>query len=112
MRVVGARLMCEAGLRIRSRKRRRLVSSSRHALPIVPNHLDRQFASDRPNRHWDSDLAYVRAPKTGCIWRSCSISTRAVVGWAIHHRMQQVLVHAALEMAAARRQPKEDVLLR
>jgi putative transposase len=102
MRVVGARLMCEAGLRIRSRKRRRLVSSSRHALPIVPNHLDRQFASD---------MAYVRAPKTGCIWRSCSISTRAVVGWAIHHRMQQVLVHAALEMAAARRQPKEDVLL-
>ncbi|MBX8538824.1 IS3 family transposase [Pseudomonas cichorii] len=37
--------------------RRRLVSSSRHALPIAPNRLDRQFASDRANRHW-----------VGCIW--------------------------------------------
>lgn len=33
------RLMREAGLRVRSRKRWRLVSSSRHALPITPNHL-------------------------------------------------------------------------
>ncbi|HBP0834746.1 IS3 family transposase [Pseudomonas aeruginosa] len=36
-----ARLMREAGLRVRSRKRWRLVSSSRHALPITPNYLDR-----------------------------------------------------------------------
>ncbi|HDV4112749.1 TPA: IS3 family transposase, partial [Pseudomonas aeruginosa] len=36
-----ARLMREAGLRVRSRKRWRLVSSSRHDLPIAPNHLDR-----------------------------------------------------------------------
>jgi putative transposase len=44
--------MRESGLRVRSLKRWRLVSSSRHALPIAPNHLDRQFASDRANRHW------------------------------------------------------------
>ncbi|XSS61147.1 DDE-type integrase/transposase/recombinase [Pseudomonas sp. B11] len=37
--------------------------------------------------------------------------SRAVVGWAIHHRMQQALVHATLEMAIARQQPKEEVLL-
>lgn len=29
----------------------------------------------------------------------------------MHHRMQQTLVHAALEIAVARRQPKEEVLL-
>ncbi|HCT2495806.1 TPA: IS3 family transposase [Pseudomonas aeruginosa] len=33
--------------------------------------------------------------------------SRAVVGWAMHHRMQQAL----LEMAVARRQPQEEVLL-
>lgn len=38
----------------------RLVSSGRHALPIAPNHLDRQFASDRANRDWVSDMTYVR----------------------------------------------------
>ncbi len=37
--------------------------------------------------------------------------SRAIVGRAMHHRMQQALVHAALEMAVARRQPKEQVLL-
>ncbi|EPF1836834.1 TPA: DDE-type integrase/transposase/recombinase [Pseudomonas aeruginosa] len=37
--------------------------------------------------------------------------SRAVVGWAMHHRMQQALVHAALEMAVARRQPQAEVLL-
>lgn len=29
----------------------------------------------------------------------------------MHHRMQQALIHAALEMAVALRQPKEEVLL-
>ncbi|CAH0143812.1 hypothetical protein SRABI70_00353 [Pseudomonas sp. Bi70] len=37
--------------------------------------------------------------------------SRAVFGWAMHHRMQQALVHAALETAGARRQPKTEVLL-
>ncbi len=107
-----ARLMREAGLRVRSRKRWRLVSSSRHALPIAPNHLDRQFASDRANRHWVSDMTYVRTAQ-GWLYLAVVLDlySRAVVGWAMHHRMQQALVHAALEMAVARRQPKEEVLL-
>ncbi|MBG0842138.1 DDE-type integrase/transposase/recombinase [Pseudomonas toyotomiensis] len=37
--------------------------------------------------------------------------SRAVVGWAMHHRIQQALVHAVLEMIVTRRQPKEEVLL-
>ncbi|WP_158300557.1 IS3 family transposase [Chromobacterium sp. ATCC 53434] len=37
--------------------------------------------------------------------------SRAIVGWAMHHRMQQELVHAALTMAVARRQPSGEVIL-
>ncbi|MDH0701302.1 IS3 family transposase [Pseudomonas toyotomiensis] len=37
--------------------------------------------------------------------------SRAVVGWAMHHRMQQALIHAAPERAVARRQPQTEVLL-
>lgn len=107
-----ARLMREAGLRVHSRKRWRLVSSSRHALPIAPNHLDRQFVSDRANRRWVSDMTYVRTAQ-GWLYLTVVLDlySRAVVGWAMHHRMQQALVHAALEMAVARRQPKEEMLL-
>lgn len=107
-----ARLMREAGLRVRSRKRWRLVSSSRHDLPIAPNHLDRQFVSDRANRHWVSDMTYVRTAQ-GWLYLAVVLDlySRAVVGWAMHHRMQQALMHAALEMAVARRQPQAEVLL-
>ena len=76
-----ARLMREAGLRVRSRKRWRLVSSSRHALPIAPNHLDRPFASDRANRHWVSDMTYVRTAQ-GWLYLAVVLDlySRAVVG--------------------------------
>lgn len=104
--------MREAGLRVRSRKRWRLVSSCRHALPIAPNHLDRQFAPDRADRHWISDMTYVRTAQ-GCLYLAVVLDlySRAVVGWAMHYRMQQALVNAVLEMAVARRQPQAEVLL-
>ncbi|MDG9927562.1 MULTISPECIES: DDE-type integrase/transposase/recombinase [unclassified Pseudomonas] len=89
--------MRESGLRVRSRKRWRLVSSSRHALPIAPNHLDRQFASDRANRHWVSDMTYVRTAQ-GWLYLAVVLDlySRAVVGWAMHHRMQ-LRVHPLLK---------------
>ncbi|WP_090264694.1 DDE-type integrase/transposase/recombinase [Pseudomonas panipatensis] len=40
-----------------------------------------------------------------------NLYSRAVVGWAMHRRMQQALQHATLEMAVARQQPQEEVLL-
>ncbi|EIU5459883.1 TPA: IS3 family transposase [Pseudomonas aeruginosa] len=92
----GAQLMREAGLCVRSRKRWRLVSSSRHDLPTAPNHLDRQFVSDRANKHWVSDMIYVRKAQG---WRYLAavldLYSLAFVGWAMHPRMQQALVHAA-----------------
>ena len=74
--------------------------SSRHALPITPNHLDRQFASDRANRHWVSHMIYVRTAQ-GWLYLAVvpGLYLRAVVGWAMHQRMQQALIHAAREMA-------------
>lgn len=106
------RLMREARLRIRSRKRWRSLSSSRHDLPIAPNHLDRQFTSNCVNRHWLSDMTYVRTAQ-GWLYLAVVLDlySRAVVGWAMHHRMHQALVHAALEMADARLQPQAKLLL-
>ncbi|EMC2594285.1 DDE-type integrase/transposase/recombinase [Pseudomonas aeruginosa] len=93
----GARLMRKAGLYVRSRKRWRLVSSSLHTLPIAPNQLDRQFASDRANRHWVSDMTYVRTAQ-GWLYLAVVLDlyARAVVGWAMHHQMQQTLVSMGL----------------
>ncbi|TLP72473.1 transposase family protein [Pseudomonas nitroreducens] len=40
-----------------------------------------------------------------------NLFSHAVVGWTMHHRIQLPLVHAALEMAVARQQSKEEVPL-
>ncbi|WP_083651911.1 DDE-type integrase/transposase/recombinase [Pseudomonas sp. PA27(2017)] len=74
--------------------------------------MDRQFASDRANLHWVSDMTYVRMAQ-GRLYLAVVLDlySRAVVGWTTHHRIQQALVHAALEMAVARRQPQTEALL-
>ena len=57
-------------------------------------------------------MTYIR---TGEGWLYLAVVldlySRAVVGWAMHHRMHQELVHAALTMAVARRKPTGEVLL-
>ncbi|WPD44480.1 DDE-type integrase/transposase/recombinase [Pseudomonas aeruginosa] len=70
-------------------------------------------AREVANWHWVSDMTYVRTAQ-GWLYLAVVLDlySRAVVGWAMQHRMQQALVHAALEMAIALRQPKEEVLLR
>ncbi|WP_227106138.1 IS3 family transposase [Chromobacterium rhizoryzae] len=107
-----ARLMRESGLQVRSRKRWRPVLGSKHVLPVAPNRLERQFAAPGMNQRWVSDMTYIRTEQ-GWLYLAIvlDLHSRAVVGWAMHHRVQQELVHAALTMAVARRQPKGEVLL-
>ena len=101
-----AGLMRQNGIRVRTRKRWRPVSSGQHLLALALNLLQRQFAADNLNQRWVSDMTYIR---TGEGWLYLAVVldlySRAVVGWAMHHRMQQELVHAALTMAVARRKP-------
>ena len=54
-----ARLMRLAGFRARRRRRVRPTTDSRHALPVAPNRLGREFAVDEPNRRWVGDITYI-----------------------------------------------------
>ncbi|WP_366241021.1 DDE-type integrase/transposase/recombinase, partial [Chromobacterium subtsugae] len=108
-----AGLMRRNGIRVRTRKHCRPVSGGQHLLPVAPNLLQRQFAAGGDiNQRWVSDMTYIR---TGEGWLYLAVVldlySRAIVGWAMHHRMQQELVHAALTMAVARRQPSGEVIL-
>ncbi|WP_156970839.1 IS3 family transposase [Andreprevotia chitinilytica] len=107
-----AQLMRQAGLRVRTRKRWRPVAASKHILPVAPNRLERQFDAPDVNQRWVSDMTYIRTDE-GWLYLAVVLDlySRAVVGWAMHHRMQQELVHAALTMAVARRKPAQTVLL-
>ena len=54
-----ARLMRGMGLAARRRRRFRRTTDSRHAFPIAPNLLERNFTAEAPDRIWLADLTYI-----------------------------------------------------
>jgi transposase InsO family protein len=62
------RLMRQHGLQSRSRRRFRVVTTdSRHAYPVAPNVLARNFEASAPERKWLVDLTFV-ATDEGWRW--------------------------------------------
>ena len=53
------RLMKEAGLACKTKRRFKATTHSKHKLPIAPNHLDRQFSIDQINQVHVGDITYI-----------------------------------------------------
>ncbi|MCG7363532.1 IS3 family transposase [Roseomonas sp. ACRSG] len=106
------RLMRSAGIRaIAGRRFRPMTTNSRHALPVAPNLLGRQFAVTHPNTVWLADITYL---PTGEGWLYLAavldLATRKVVGWSMREHMRAELACAALTMAIQRQQPVPGLL--
>jgi putative transposase len=102
-----ARLMREAGLTAR-RKRRRVVTTKRDTShPVASNLLERDFAATEPNTKWVSDITSI---PTAAGWLYLAVIldlySRAVVGWSMSTSCDEALAENALQMAVARRRPK------
>ncbi|MBT6621151.1 MAG: IS3 family transposase [Gemmatimonadetes bacterium] len=107
-----ARLMQQAGLRARkSRRRVRATTDSRHAHPVAPNRLHRNFTANRPNGKWVADITYVPT-REGWLYLAVvmDLYARKVVGWAMNSRMKEDLTKAALDMALRQRCPTDRLL--
>src|SRR6187397_1719601 len=78
-----ARLMRGMGLAARRRRRFRRTTDSRHAFPIAPNLLERNFTAEAPDRVWLADLTYIWTAQ-GWLYLAVVLDlyTRRVVGWA------------------------------
>ena len=104
-------LMRQANLKPQRTWRCPQTTESRHALPIVPNRLNRQFAVAAPNRVWGSDSTALWTQEG---WLSIAmvvdLFSRKVVGWACAASMATCLVTSALQMAIGQRQPKLGLL--
>lgn len=102
-----ARLMRQAGLRGRQKRRYRVrTTDSRHSHPIAPNRLATLPVPTQPDRVWVSDLTYVPTDEgwlyvAGVLDR-CS---RCLVGWAMGSTLDTAVPLAALLMALRQRQP-------
>jgi putative transposase len=99
-----ARLMREAGLRARPRRRFRRTTLSAHREPVAPNVVARQFEVSAPNQVWASDLTYLPT-STGFVYLAVTLDlyARRVIGWAVSDNLDATVAVTALQRALALR---------
>jgi len=106
------RLMRKHGLRSVWKRKFVHTTDSKHALPISPNVLNRQFNPSRPNQAWVADITYIRT-RSGWLYLAVVLDlfARKVVGWAMAPDMQATLVCRALQLAIVQRQPAAGLIV-
>src|SRR4051812_37283407 len=106
------RVMRWHGIRAHAPHRYRVCTTdSKHSLPVAANLLDRNFAAEKPDQIWLTDITYI---PTGEGWLYLAVIldliTRKVVGWAMRDHMRAELAIAALTMAIQRRRPTPGLM--
>jgi len=104
------RLMRRHGVRGPIAQRQRVqTTDSRHAFPVAPNLLNRQFtATTKPNQVWLADLTYIATGEGGLyVAAIMDLHTRKpdaerpseIVGWSMRDHLRAELATSALMMA-------------
>ena len=105
-----ARVTRATQLKAKTRRRYRPApTDSQQADPVAPNRLARQFAVaaiGAPNRVWAADYTFIPT-REGFLDLAVVLDlySRRVVGWAMRHTQDHVLVLDALGMAVLQRRP-------
>lgn len=99
-----ARIMREAGIAAKTKRKFRQTTDSNHSHPVAENVLDRDFDPDQPNASWVADVTDIPT-REGWLYLAVveDLFSRKVVGWSMDATMTSRLVVDALEMALARR---------
>ena len=107
-----ARLMRQAGLRARQKRRfRPRTTDSRHLCPVAPNRLAGRPPPTRPGEVWQADITCI-ATREGWLYVAGVLDacSRKIVGWAADETMPTALVARAFERAAAAHRPTPGLL--
>lgn len=105
------RLLREAGLLCRQKKRWVQTTQSEHGLATYPNLLPHQGwrTLTAPNQAWVADLTYIRLPGEFCYLAALlDAYSRRVVGWHLARTLEAAVALAALEQALQERRPPTD----
>ena len=107
-----AKLMRNAGVRAKTKKKFKATTNSNHDRPVAANVLNRKFDSPtKPNEVWLSDITYIW---TGQGWMYLAVVldlfSRKVVGWSCADSMTSQLVVDAMQNAIDRERPEGNVL--
>lgn len=107
-----ARLMRSANLYGLGRRRFRITTDSKHALPVAPNLLNREFSASAPNQRWVTDITYIRTLR-GWLYLVVILDlfSRKVVSWATSKRLTHRFVVDAVKNAITNRRPPQGLIL-
>ncbi len=106
-----AKLMSQAGVAAKTKRKFRSTTDSNHGLPVAENLVDGQFDPPAPNQTWTADITYIPTREG---WLSLAVvedlHSRQIVGWSMSERVDSRLVVDALAMAVSRRLPGENLV--
>jgi len=99
------------GIQGRRKPRKVTTTDSKHAFPVAPNLLNREFTADTPNEKWVADITYIPTQE-GWLYLAVVLDlySRKIVGWSMSHQITADLVEDALRMALYERQPDAGLL--
>ena len=105
------RLMREANVQVRRRRKYKMTTNSHHKQPVFENLLQRQFDVTQPDQVYASDVTYIWTQE-GWLYLAVVIDlcSRKIVGWSMSSRMKTPLVCDALKMAIWQRRPKAGLI--
>ena len=106
-----ARIMRNAGIRSRTRKKFKATTHSRHNLPVAPNLLNQEFTVEAADTAWVGDITYIWTDQ-GWLYLAVLLDlyNREIVGWSADSRITRQLTIDALKMALGKREPGHDLL--
>jgi putative transposase len=106
------KLMNEAGVWVKYRKKYKVTTDSNHNKPLFDNLVKRQFDVDAPNQVYVADITYIWT-REGWLYLAVVIDlySRKVVGWSMSSRMKAQLVVDSLRMAIWQRKPKTGLIM-
>ena len=105
------KLMKEAGVKVRHKKKYKVTTDSNHKLPVFENLLGRKFQVEDRDLAYVSDITYIWTNE-GWLYLAVVIDlfSRKVVGWSMNSRMDSQLVCDALLMALWLRRPAKGLI--
>jgi len=99
-----ARLMREASIVSRMRRKFKITTHSKHSFTKADNLVRQNFSTEKPNRLWVSDITYIWT-KEGWLYLAVIIDvfSRLVVGWSLSNQLHHSFVLQAFRQALRKR---------
>ena len=105
------KLMKEANVQVRHRKKYKVTTNSNHQQPVFDNLVQRQFDVLEIDQVYAADVTYIWTQE-GWLYLAVVIDlcSRKVVGWSMSSRMTAQLVCDAMKMAIWQRRPTAGLI--